>query len=143
LKKPPVIIPILRAALGMSGALEDVLQDASIGHIGVYRDEKTHLPVEYLVKLPDLKDRDIYLVDPMLATGHSAAYAMKILEQKGADMKRIKFMGLIAAPEGIQTFLDAYPNTPLYFASLDRQLNEKAYILPGLGDAGDRLLGTQ
>ena len=143
LSKPPVIIPILRAVLGMTSGVEALIPSAATGHIGVYRDEDTKQPVEYLVKLPEVEDRDIYMVDPMLATGNSAVYAMSILEKHGCDPKRVKFMGLIAAPEGVETFSKAYPDTKLYFAALDSHLNEKAYIVPGLGDAGDRMFGTK
>lgn len=142
LKKPPVIVPILRAALGMSQALENLLPEADTGHIGVYRDEETKRPVEYLVKLPPIKNRDIYLVDPMLATGHSALYALSLLEKAGADMDRVKFIGLIAAPEGIKALRSKWKTMPIHMASLDSHLNEKSYIVPGLGDAGDRLFGT-
>ncbi len=142
LKTAPVIVPILRAALGMSQTLENLIPEADTGHIGVYRDEETKEPVEYLVKLPPIKDRDIYVIDPMLATGGSALYALSLLEKAGADMSRVKFVGLIAAPEGIETLRSKYKTMPIHMAALDSHLNEKAYIVPGLGDAGDRLFGT-
>lgn len=142
LKNPPVIVPILRAALGMSGTIEAMIPEAATGHIGVYRDEKTKNPVEYLVKLPPLEGRFIYLVDPMLATGGSALYAMSLLEKAGADMSKMKFVGLIASPEGIEKIREKWPDMPIHMAALDDHLNEKAYIVPGLGDAGDRLFGT-
>ncbi|MBL4589530.1 MAG: uracil phosphoribosyltransferase [Alphaproteobacteria bacterium] len=138
----PVIVPILRAALGMSSGLEAVLKDSPVGHVGVYRDEETKKPVEYLVKLPPLKNKKIILVDPMLATGNSAAYAVSLLLKAGAKEEDIVFMGLICAPEGVKRFNDEYPKITIYMVSLDERLNENAYIVPGLGDAGDRVFGT-
>ena len=138
----PVLVPILRAGLGMMQGLEVILPESPIGHIGVMRDHDTHLPVEYKVSLPPLKDRSIILVDPMLATGHSALHAVKVLEKHGADVSRIIFMCLLAAPEGVKTFGEAYPSVKVYTAALDSHLNENAYIVPGLGDAGDRYFGT-
>lgn len=140
--KRPAIVPILRAGLGMSEGLQALMPTAPVGHIGLYRDEKTHEPVEYLVKLPDAKDRHFILVDPMLATGNSAAYAVDVLIRHGVDKGNISFMALLGAPEGIITFREHYPDVPIYIAALDEKLNEKAYIVPGLGDAGDRLFGT-
>lgn len=138
----PVIIPILRAGLGMSNPLEAVIPEATVGHIGLYRDEETKKPVEYLVRLPELGNRDVLLVDPMLATGHSAAYAVKLLRDAGVSEARIKIMALVAAPEGIECLHDQCPDVRVYVAALDEKLNKKAYIVPGLGDAGDRLFGT-
>ena len=140
--KAPVIIPILRAGLGMSEALEELIPTAHYGHIGMYRDEETKRPVEYLVKLPNLKGRSVILVDPMLATGYSAKCTLDILVREGADPKQIKFMALLAAPEGVKVLEEAYPDVRIYTAALDSHLNEKAYIVPGLGDAGDRMFGT-
>ena len=141
--KKPVIVPILRAGLGMAEGLEELMPSARVGHIGLYRDHETKEPVEYLVKLPDPQGRIFILVDPMLATGNSAKYALDVLVRHGANPKQIRFMALVAAPEGVQVLLDAYPDVPVFVAALDRQLNENAYIVPGLGDAGDRLFGTK
>lgn len=139
----PVIVPILRAGLGMSQALGELLPTASFGHIGVYRDEETHQPKEYLVKLPtDIANRPIWLVDPMLATGGSAIHAINILAAHGVPRQSIKFMVLVAAPEGVKALQDAAPEVQIYAAALDEKLNENAYIVPGLGDAGDRIFGT-
>lgn len=141
--KRPVIVPILRAGLGMSEPLSHLIPDAETGHIGVYRDEETHRPVEYLVKLPGhIAERDVLLVDPMLATGHSASYAMDVLNKKGVKDSQIKLIVLVAAPEGIDLLAEKHPDVPVFTASLDEKLNKKAYIVPGLGDAGDRIFGT-
>lgn len=141
--KKPVIVPILRAGLGMTEALEELLPSARMGHVGLYRDEETKKPVEYLVKLPAAEDRIFIMCDPMLATGNSAKYALDVIKRHGADMGRVVFMALVAAPEGLKVLQDAYPMVTIYTAALDRELNEKAYIMPGLGDAGDRLFGTK
>ena len=139
----PIIIPILRAGLGLSDGISKVLSNSPIGHIGVYRDEKTKRPKEYLVKLPpDLLEREILLVDPMLATGHSALYAIDLLVEKGVDIKNLRLAVLVAAPEGAEVIQDVYPDLKIYTAALDRELNKDAYIVPGLGDAGDRIFGT-
>lgn len=138
----PVIVPILRAGLGMADGLLELIPEADEGHIGMYRDPLTKKPVEYLVKLPNTKDRIFFLVDPMLATGNSAVAAVDILIKQGANPTKIKFMALVAAPEGIRVFNEKYAHIPIYAAALDEKLNEKAYIVPGLGDAGDRLFGT-
>ena len=139
----PIIIPILRAGLGLSEGITDVLTHSPIGHIGVYRDEETKRPKEYLVKLPpDLTQREILLVDPMLATGHSALHAIDLLIDKGVEAMNLKLVVLVAAPEGVQTIENKYPDLKIYTAALDRKLNENAYIMPGLGDAGDRIFGT-
>lgn len=141
--KKPVIVPILRAGLGMAEGLEALMPAARIGHIGLYRDHETKEPVEYLVKLPNPEGRLFILVDPMLATGNSAKYALDVLIRHGADPKQIRFMALVAAPEGVQILLDAHPQVPIFVAALDSHLNENAYIVPGLGDAGDRMFGTK
>ncbi len=141
--KKAVIVPILRAGLGMSEALEELMPSARVGHVGLYRDPETKRPVEYLVKLPDPKGRVFLPCDPMLATGHSAKYALDVLKRHGADMSNVYFMCLVAAPEGVKVLQDAYPEVAIYTAALDSHLNEHAYIVPGLGDAGDRLLGTK
>lgn len=142
-KKEPVIIPILRAGLGMSDGVKDVLTAASFGHIGVYRDEETHRPVEYLVKLPpEVLERDIIVVDPMLATGHSMEFALDKLIERGVKQERIKIMILVATPEGMHVLHEKYADIPVFTASLDEGLNADAFIVPGLGDAGDRIFGT-
>ncbi len=138
----PAIIPILRAGLGMADGLLELIPEADEGHIGMYRDPITKKPVEYLVKLPSANGRIFFLVDPMLATGNSAVAAVDTLIRHGAEASKIKFMALVAAPEGISVFNEKYPHIPIYTAALDERLNEKAYIIPGLGDAGDRLFGT-
>ena len=138
----PVIVPILRAGMGMAVGLQELMPSARVGHIGLYRDEKTHEPVEYLVKLPDPKGKFFILVDPMLATGHSAKYALDVMVKRGVDISKVRFMALVAAPEGVKVIQASYPKVPVYVASLDEHLNDKAYIVPGLGDAGDRLFGT-
>jgi len=141
--KKPVIVPILRAGLGMAEGLEELMPAARIGHIGLYRDHDTKEPVEYLVKLPDPKGRLFILVDPMLATGNSAKYALDVLIRHGANPQQIRFMALVAAPEGVKVLLDSHPQVPVFVAALDSHLNENAYIVPGLGDAGDRMFGTK
>ena len=119
------------------------MPSARVGHIGLYRDEATKKPVEYLVKLPDLAGRQVILVDPMLATGHSAVYAMDLLNRLGVEDSRIRFMGLVAAPEGVAQVATHHPTVPVFVAALDERLDEQAFIVPGLGDAGDRLFGTR
>lgn len=138
----PAIVPILRAGLGMADGLLELMPEADEGHIGMYRDPVTKTPVEYLVKLPHANGRIFFLVDPMLATGNSAVAAVDTLIKHGANPSKIKFMALVSAPEGVRVFNEKYANIPIYTASLDEKLNEKAYIIPGLGDAGDRLFGT-
>lgn len=136
------IVPILRAGIGMVDGILNLLPAAKVGHIGLYRDPETLKPVEYYVKLPsDVEERDFILVDPMLATGGSAVAAIDSLKNRGA--KNIKFMCLIAAPEGVEVMQKAHPDVDIYIAGLDEKLNEKGYIVPGLGDAGDRLFGTK
>ncbi len=136
------IIPILRAGIGMVDGILKLIPAAKVGHIGLYRDPKTLKPVEYYVKLPsDVEERDFIVVDPMLATGGSAIEAINSLKSRGG--KNIKFMCLIAAPEGVELLKEAHPDVDIYIAALDEKLNEKGYIVPGLGDAGDRLFGTK
>ena len=136
------IVPILRAGLGMVNGVHKVFPTARVGHIGMYRNEETLQPQEYYCKLPDgIENKTVFLVDPMLATGGSACDSLDALKKRGC--KKIKFMAIIAAPEGIETVAKAHPDVPVYVSTLDRQLNENGYILPGLGDAGDRLFGTK
>ncbi|WP_409296086.1 uracil phosphoribosyltransferase [Peribacillus sp. SCS-26] len=135
------LVPILRAGIGMVDGMLKLIPAAKVGHIGLYRDPKTFQPVEYYVKLPsDIEERDFIVVDPMLATGGSAIAAIESLKVRGATS--IRFMCLIAAPEGVEALKEAHPDVDIYIAALDEKLNEKGYIVPGLGDAGDRLFGT-
>ncbi|WP_234729974.1 uracil phosphoribosyltransferase [Acidocella facilis] len=135
-------ISILRAGAGILDGMLDLVPAARVGHVGLYRDHETHEPVEYYFKVPEaLEERLCVVVDPMLATGHSAAAAVRKLKDAGA--RQLKFVCLLAAPEGVANFEAAHPDVPIYTAALDRQLDENAYILPGLGDAGDRLFGTK
>lgn len=136
------IVPILRAGLGMVKGIHQLVPTAKIGHIGLYRDPETLQPVEYLCKLPtDIETRDVIVVDPMLATGGSAIKAIEILKEKGA--KSIRLACLVGCPEGVEAMQEAYPDVPIYLAALDEKLNDHGYIVPGLGDAGDRLFGTK
>lgn len=136
------IVPILRAGLGMVEGVLNLIPAAKVGHVGLYRDPETLEPVEYYVKLPsDVAERDLIVVDPMLATGGSAIEAVNSLKKRGA--KKIRFMCLIAAPEGVKAMTDAHPDVDIYIAALDEKLDENGYIIPGLGDAGDRLFGTK
>ena len=140
--KKMAIIPILRAGLGMVDGVLDLIPAAKVGHIGLYRDPETHKPVEYYCKLPeDCGEREVFVVDPMLATGGSAAAAITMLKEKGC--KNIHFMCIIAAPEGLEVLKEAHPDVDIYVGALDEKLNEHAYIVPGLGDAGDRIFGTK
>ena len=140
--KKLAIIPILRAGLGMVDAMVDLIPSAKIGHIGLYRDPETHMPVEYYCKLPeDIGNRQVFVVDPMLATGGSAVAAVNFLKEHGC--KNIVMMNIIGAPEGVKVVQQAHPDVEIYLAALDEKLNEHAYIVPGLGDAGDRIFGTK
>ena len=140
--KKLAIVPILRAGLGMVDGIQKLVPSAKIGHIGLYRDPVTHEPHEYYCKLPEsIGERDILVVDPMLATGGSAAEAVDFIKQHGG--KRIKFVCIIAAPEGLERLKNAHPDIQIYVGQLDRCLNDHAYICPGLGDAGDRIFGTK
>ena len=140
--KKLAIIPILRAGLGMVDAMVDLIPSAKIGHIGLYRDPDTHQPVEYYCKLPeDIENRQVFVVDPMLATGGSAIAAIEFLKKRGC--KQIVMMNIIGCPEGVKAVQEAHPDVDLYLASVDEKLNDHAYIIPGLGDAGDRIFGTK
>ena len=140
--KKMAIIPILRAGLGMVDGVLELIPAAKVGHIGLYRDPETHKPVEYYCKLPeDCGEREVFVVDPMLATGGSAAAAITMLKEKGC--KNIHFMCIIAAPEGLEVLKEAHPDVDIYVGALDEKVNEHAYIVPGLGDAGDRIFGTK
>jgi uracil phosphoribosyltransferase len=142
--KKVAVIPILRAGLGMVSGILQLIPAAKVGHVGIYRDHTTLEPVDYYSKFPeDLADRDILLLDPMLATGGSASAAIEFLKNKGARSESIKFVCLLAAPEGVRRIEETDPAVDVYTASLDRCLNEKGYIVPGLGDAGDRMFGTR
>lgn len=141
LTRPIVLVPILRAGVGLMNGFADILNEASVGYIGLYRDEETHQPHRYYCKLPpNIAEADVILIDPMLATGGSAADAADELKAEGAN--RIRFACLIAAPEGVEAFSTRHPDIEIYTAALDEHLNKDAYIVPGLGDAGDRYFGT-
>ena len=140
--KKLAIVPVLRAGLGMVDSMVDMIPSAKIGHIGLYRDPETHMPVEYYCKLPDdIGNRVVFVVDPMLATGGSAIAAIDFLKKHGC--KNIVMMNIIGCPEGVKTVQEAHPDVELYLAALDERLNEHKYIIPGLGDAGDRIFGTK
>jgi uracil phosphoribosyltransferase len=140
--KKVAVCPILRAGLGMLDGVLDLISGARVGFIGLYRDEATLEPVEYYVKLPqDIAERDVILLDPMLATGNSTAHAVRLVREAGASSVRL--IAIIAAPEGVARVTSAYPDVRIVVAAIDRGLNEKGYIVPGLGDAGDRLYGTK
>lgn len=137
-----VLVPILRAGLGLVGGFVEVLPDASVGHIGIFRDEHTLKPVDYYLKMPKrLPGSVIFILDPMLATGGSGSAAISFLKRRGA--KTIRFVSLVSAPEGVKLLQKDHPEVMVYTCSLDRELNQKGYILPGLGDAGDRIFGTE
>jgi uracil phosphoribosyltransferase len=140
--KKIAVVPVLRAGLGMADGLMDLIPSARQGHIGMYRGEDNR-PVEYYVRLPEIEGRIFIVCDPMLATGYSAVAAVDTLIQRGVQSHNIRFMALVAAPEGVRVFHAAHPSVPVYVAALDSHLNEKAYIVPGLGDAGDRIFGTK
>ena len=136
-----VVVPILRAGLAMAEGVLKMLPSASVGHIGLYRDEKTYKPIEYYIKMPpNLSEKILLVTDPMLATGGSTFAALQMLKDKGA--KKIIFMCIVAAPQGIEKISTDHPDIPIYTATIDKGLNENCYILPGLGDAGDRIFGT-
>lgn len=140
--KKPVIVPVLRAGLGMVDGLLNLIPGARVGHIGLYRDPETLEPVEYYCKLPkDVADREVIVVDPMLATGGSLAAAINFVKQRGATS--VRALCLLAAPEGLEAFQKAHPDVDLYVSCIDEKLDEHAYIVPGLGDAGDRIFGTK
>lgn len=140
--KKLAVVPILRAGLGMVDGMLDMIPAAKVGHIGLYRDPDTLEPVEYYCKLPaDCDEREVFVVDPMLATGGSSVAAIQMLKDKGC--KRIRFLCIIAAPEGVKRMQEAHPDVDIYIAALDEHLNDHGYIVPGLGDAGDRIFGTK
>ena len=140
--KKMAVVPILRAGIGMVDGMLNLIPAAKVGHIGLYRDPETFEPVEYYCKLPaDCDEREVFVVDPMLATGGSSVAAIQMLKDKG--VKNIRFMCIIAAPEGVERMTKAHPDVDLYIGALDDHLNEQKYIVPGLGDAGDRIFGTK
>lgn len=140
--KKLAIVPVLRAGLGMVDSMIALIPSAKIGHIGLYRDPETHMPVEYYCKLPeDIESRQVFVVDPMLATGGSAVAAIDFLKKHGC--KNIIMMNIIGCPEGVKTVQEAHPDVDIYLAAVDEKLNDHAYIIPGLGDAGDRIFGTK
>lgn len=140
--KKLAVVPILRAGLGMVDGMLNMIPTAKVGHIGLYRDPETFEPVEYYCKLPsDCEEREVFVVDPMLATGGSCSAALTLLKEKG--VKKIRFMCIIAAPEGVARLQKEHPDVDLYIGALDERLNDDAYIIPGLGDAGDRIFGTK
>ncbi len=141
--RKPVLLSVLRAGLGMAEGLRELMPSAREGHIGLYRDPETKQPVEYYVKMPEPGGRLFIVCDPMLATGNSAAHAVDVLKANGVEGQNIRFMALLACPEGASVMLERHPDVKIYAASLDDHLNENAYVVPGLGDAGDRLFGTR
>jgi uracil phosphoribosyltransferase len=136
------IVPVLRAGLGMADGLLELIPSARVGHIGVYRNEDKR-PVEYYVRLPEIEDRSFIVCDPMIGTGHSAAHAVSVLKRRGVAAERIRFVALVASPEGVAEYQRQHPDVLMLVAALDDHLDEHAYIVPGLGDAGDRLFGTK
>ena len=140
--KKLAIVPVLRAGIGMADGLLELIPSARVGHIGLYRDE-SHRPVEYVVRLPEPEGRIFILCDPMIGTGYSAAHAVEVLKDRGVKAKDILFLALVASPEGVQVYQERHPDVTMYVGSLDDHLNDHAYIVPGLGDAGDRLFGTK
>jgi uracil phosphoribosyltransferase len=140
--KKIAVVPVLRAGLGMADGLMDLIPSARQGHVGLYRGEDNK-PVEYYVRLPEIEGRMFILCDPMLATGNSAVHAIDVLKKRGVKAAQIRFLSLVAAPEGVQVVLNAHPDVRVFTAALDSHLNEHAYIVPGLGDAGDRIFGTK
>lgn len=140
--KKIALVPILRAGLGMVDGMLNLIPAAKVGHIGMYRNEETLVPVEYYCKLPsDINEREVFVLDPMLATGGSACDAIGQIKKRGA--KHIKFIGLVAAPQGLKALHEAHPDVDIYVGALDEKLNDNGYIVPGLGDAGDRIFGTK
>ena len=140
--KKLAIVPVLRAGIGMADGLQELIPSARVGHIGLYRDE-AHRPVEYLVRLPEVEGRIFIVCDPMVGTGNSAAHAVDVLRSRGVPAEQIRFMALVASPEGVGVFQRQHADVTMYVASLDERLDANAYIVPGLGDAGDRLFGTK
>ncbi len=141
LERPVVIMPILRAGLGMAEAVSEILPDAAVGHIGMYRDEETLQPQQYLLRVPPgIGDAEVLVVDPMLATGNSGAAALDKL--KGAGARRLRLICLVGCPQGVRRIAETHPDVPVYLAAMDDGLNDRGYIIPGLGDAGDRYYGT-
>ena len=138
----PIIVPILRAGLGLVEGFVKFLPDVEKGHIGLYRDEQTYEPVEYLCKLPKTKNKTIFVLDPMLATGNSSSAAIDLIKDKGVKMNNIKLVSLLAAPEGVKNLTKKQKGLHIFTCSLDKSLNKKKFIVPGLGDAGDRYMGT-
>ena len=142
LDKDVILVPILRAGLGMVEGITNLIPSAKIGHIGMYRDEETHMPCEYYAKFPEnLPDATVIVLDPMLATGGSLVAAVDMIKKRGA--KDIRYIGMVGAPEGVARMQEAHPDVDIYLAALDEKLNEACYIVPGLGDCGDRLFGTK
>ncbi|MBB4264633.1 uracil phosphoribosyltransferase [Roseospira visakhapatnamensis] len=141
--KKVAVVPILRAGTGMADGLLELMPSARLGHIGLYRDPLTHRPIEYLVKLPPVAGRLFLVTDPMLATGNSMAHALDVLNRNGVPDSSIRVMVLVAAPEGVRVVQETHPTVPVFTAALDERLDDHAYIIPGLGDAGDRLFGTK
>ncbi len=140
--KKLTLVPILRAGIVMAEGLLELIPSARVGHVGLYRDEN-HKPVEYIVRLPPTEGRSFILCDPMIGTGNSAVHAVHVLKNRGVAAKDILFLALVAAPEGLRTYLDSHPDVPMFVAAIDDHLDDHAYIVPGLGDAGDRLFGTK